>query len=65
MKSLAKWISLVSLIAVIVPSLLFFAGAVDHNMVKWTALLGTISWFIATPLWMGRELSIDAAEVEM
>ena len=28
-------------------------------------LIGTVVWFIATPLWMGRELDIDASEVEI
>lgn len=60
-----KIISLIALLVTIVPSVLFFTGAVDHETVKWTALAGTIVWFVVTPLWMGRELSVDAAEVEI
>ncbi len=55
MKNAAKLVSLVALAATIVPSVLYFSGAVGHDAVKWTAIVGTIVWFIATPLWMGRE----------
>lgn len=65
MKSPAKLISLIALAATIVPSVLYFTGAIGHDAVKWTALVGTVVWFIATPMWMGRELSVDAAEVEI
>jgi hypothetical protein len=61
----AKLASFIALAATIVPSLLYFSGTMEHEMVKWIALLGTIVWFIATPLWMGRELPVDASEVEI
>lgn len=60
-----KLISTVALTATILPSLLYFAGAVDHDAVKWAALPGTIVWFVATPLWMGQRLPVDAAEIEI
>ena len=65
MKPLAKLASLIALAATIVPSVLYFAGMVDHDAVKCVALLGTVVWFIATPLWMSREHSVDADEVEI
>lgn len=65
MKSPAKIASLLALAATIVPSILFFTGTIEHDAVKWTALVGTVVWFIATPMWMGRELPVDAAEVEI
>lgn len=58
-------ISLVALAATIGPCLLYFAGLIDHETVKWIALAGTIAWFSSTPWWMGRELPIDASEVEI
>lgn len=61
----AKLISLVALGATVVPCLLYFGGLIGHEAVKLTALAGTIAWFIATPLWMGRELPVDASEVEI
>ena len=65
MKTPAQIVSLVALAATIVPSLLYFTGTLEHDAVKWTALAGTAVWFIATPLWMGRELPVDATEVEI
>ncbi len=59
-----KLVSLVALVATIVPCLLYFAGWMSHGAVKLAALIGTIAWFVATPMWMGRELPTDAPEVE-
>lgn len=53
------------LLLVCVPCLLFFAGLINLDTVKSMALVGTIGWFIATPLWMSRKLPVDAAEVEI
>ena len=55
MKSATKIVSLVSLLASVVPSVLYFGGLMGHEAVKAIALVGTIAWFVATPMWMGRE----------
>ena len=65
MNNLAKTASLITLCLVIIPCLLYFAGTIGLDAVKWTALVGTIGWFIATPLWMSRKLPVDASEVEI
>ena len=65
MKTLAKIISTLALAATIVPSLLLFCGILSSEFVMISALLGTVAWFIATPMWMGRELPVDAGEVEI
>lgn len=65
MEAPAKIVSLIALAVTIVPSGLYFTGVMNHDVVKVTALIGTMVWFIATPLWMGRELPVDAAEVEI
>ena len=65
MNNIAKIVSLIALGFVVVPCLLYFAGAIGLDAVKWTALAGTIGWFIATPMWMSRKLPIDASEVEI
>ena len=65
MNSPARLVSLLALAATIVPSVLYFMGAIGHDAVKWTTLVGTTVWFVATPLWMGRELPVDATEVEI
>lgn len=65
MKTPAKIVSLIALLATIIPSMLAFAGLIGLEAVKIAALASTIVWFIATPIWMGRELPIDAGEVEI
>ncbi|MCA9139491.1 MAG: hypothetical protein KDB00_22110 [Planctomycetales bacterium] len=65
MNNIAKIASLITLGLVIVPCLLYFAGTIGLDTVKWTALAGTIGWFIATPMWMSRELPVDADQVEI
>ena len=63
--NIAKIASLITLSLVIVPCFLYFNGTISLNAVKWTALAGTVGWFVATPLWMRRELPVDATEVEI
>ena len=65
MNQIAKVVSLISLSLVVVPCLLYCMGSIGLDAVKWTALAGTIGWFIATPMWMSRDLSVDSAEVEI
>jgi hypothetical protein len=65
MKNASIIISLVALAATIIPSCLFFLGTIGHDSAKAIALIGTAIWFIATPMWMGRELPVDATEVEI
>lgn len=60
-----KIVSLFALAATIAPCLLYLAGMTSHETVKLAALIGTVAWFIATPMWMGRKLSVDATEVEI
>ncbi len=60
-----KLVSLIALGATIVPCLFYFTGVVNHDVVKVAALVGTIAWFIATPMWMGQESPMDASEVEI
>lgn len=54
MNTISKTVSLIMLGLVIVPCLLFFFGMLGSDAMKLTALVGTIGWFIATPMWIGR-----------
>lgn len=65
MNHAAKIVSLITLSLVVLPCMLYFAGSIGLDVVKWAALAGTIGWFIATPMWMSRELPVDSAEVEI
>lgn len=60
-----KAISFVAILLVTVPCVLYFFGALSHDAVLSTALVGTVLWFAATPFWMGREGSVDADQVEI
>ncbi|EMI41886.1 hypothetical protein [Rhodopirellula sp. SWK7] len=65
MNNTLKVASLIGLVFVTVPSVIYFAGGMGHSAVKTTALIGTIIWFASTPLWMGREIPVDADNVEI
>lgn len=64
-QQILKIVSLVALAATIVPCLLYFVGMLGHDAVRMLALIGTIVWFIATPMWMSRKLSVADKEVEI
>lgn len=63
--TILKIVSLLALAATLVPSLLYLAGAIDHGVVLWMAIIGTVCWFATTPLWMDRTPQVDDAEVEI
>jgi branched-subunit amino acid transport protein len=51
MRLALKIVSVLSLIALILPSILFLAGRMDLDKVKWYMLIATIVWFVtATPI---------------
>lgn len=55
MRSILQIISLLALIALTLPSVLFLAGRLELNMVKWLMLLATILWFVTASLWMWKD----------
>lgn len=55
MRSILQIISLLALIALTLPSVLFLAGRLELNMVKWVMLLATIVWFVTASLWMWKD----------
>ncbi len=48
-------ISLIALLATVLPSMIYCAGGMSLEMVKWIMLLATIVWFAVTPFWMNRK----------
>ena len=51
MRLALKIVSALSLIALILPSILFLAGRTELDEVKWYMVLATILWFVtATPV---------------
>ena len=55
MRSILQIVSLLALIALTLPSVLFLAGRLELNMVKWLMLLATIVWFVTAALWMWKD----------
>ena len=62
MRSILQIISLLALIALTLPSVLFLAGRLELNMVKWIMLLATIVWFVTASLWMWKDNVADQQE---
>jgi hypothetical protein len=51
MRLILRIVSLLALIALILPSILFLAGRMGLDQVKWVMLIATIVWFVtATPI---------------
>ena len=55
MRTTLQVISLLALVGTILPSVLYLGGWLSLESCKWVMLEATIVWFVATPLWMGRE----------
>jgi hypothetical protein len=53
-RATAILVSLLALAGTMLPSILFFNGAMDLDRMKLWMLASTTVWFIATPVWMGR-----------
>jgi hypothetical protein len=54
-------LSSVSLILTILPAVLFYAGLMDLERMKWIMLVATVVWFAATSFWMGRPEEHESA----
>lgn len=59
MRPILQIISLLALIALTLPSIIFLAGRLELNMAKWIMLLATIVWFVAATPWMWKDNGAD------
>ena len=48
-------VSLLSLVALILPAILFLAGSMELTTTKWTMLAATVVWFVAATPWMWKQ----------
>jgi hypothetical protein len=62
MRSILKIISLLALIALTLPSVIFLAGKLELDRVKWLMLLATIVWFVTATGWMWKDNGADSQE---
>jgi len=59
MRPILQVVSLLALIALTLPSIIFLAGRLELNTVKWIMLLATVVWFVAATPWMWKDNSAD------
>jgi hypothetical protein len=62
MRTILKIISLLALIALTLPSVLFLAGKLELDRVKWLMLIATIVWFVTATGWMWKDNGADTQE---
>lgn len=48
-------VSLLSLVALMLPSILFLAGRMELTTAKWVMLAATIVWFVTATPWMWKQ----------
>jgi hypothetical protein len=55
MRPILQIISLLALIALTLPSIIFLADRMELDTVKWIMLLATIVWFVTATPWMWKD----------
>ncbi len=55
MRTLFVVVSLLSLVILMLPSILFLAGRMELTTVKWVMLLATVIWFATATPWMWKQ----------
>jgi len=55
MRPILQIVSLLALIGLTLPSIIFLAGRMELDTVKWLMLLASIAWFIAAIPWMWKD----------
>ncbi len=62
MRTILQFISLLALIALTLPSVIFLAGQLELDRVKWFMLIATIVWFVTAAAWMWKDNGADTQE---
>jgi len=62
MRPILQIISVVALIVLTVPSIVFLAGRLELDQVKWIMLVASIVWFVAATPWMWKDNGQREAE---
>jgi hypothetical protein len=52
LRNISRFVGLLSLVLLVLPSVLFLAGELSLERVKWIMLGATLLWFVFTPLGM-------------
>ena len=64
MRAILKIVSLLALIALTLPSILFLAGRLELNTVKWVMILATIVWFVVVTPSMWKNNSQEQQQTD-
>jgi hypothetical protein len=62
MRPILQIVSLLALIALTLPSIIFLAGRMELNTVKWLMLLASIIWFVTATPWMWKDNGAENQE---
>jgi hypothetical protein len=55
MRLILQIVSLLALIALTLPSIIFLSGRIELSTVKWLMLLASIVWFATATPWMWKD----------
>jgi hypothetical protein len=55
MRTIFIVVSVLSLVVLMVPSVLFLAGRMELGTVKWVMLAATVVWFVAATPWLWKQ----------
>lgn len=55
MRPILQIVSLLALIGLTLPSIIFLAGRMELNTVKWLMLIASIVWFVTATPWMWKD----------
>ena len=59
MNRILQIVSLLALVALTLPSVIFLAGRMELNTVKWLMMPATVVWFVAATPWMWKDDGAD------
>ena len=63
MRPILQIVSLLALIALTLPSIVFLAGRMELNTVKWIMLLASIVWFVTATPWLWKDNNAEKQDV--
>ena len=63
MRPILQIVSLLALIALTLPSIIFLAGRMELDTVKWLMLLASIVWFVTATPWMWKDNNAEKQDV--
>ena len=63
MRPILQIVSLLALIALTLPSIIFLAGRMELDTVKWLMLLASIIWFVTATPWMWKDNNAEKQDV--